>query len=413
MGSKKEKKPKDPEKNTKFILYWTNLVNEPFTSLQSYIPYILTKSLQASSFWIVLVTMLRPVVAIFSYIWSSRIIHLKESLRSNLVQAGILSRIPFLFFPWISSPAYIVFAAAVYVLFTRASVPAWMEILKLNLSKEERHRHFSLSWILAYVEGILIALGIGWFLDAGANNWKYVFFVSAIVGMSSVFFHATMPILGRVVEKKEKAPFRWRHLLKPWKDCLQLIKARPDFAKFQWGFMAGGFGVMLMQPALPFFFKNTLALSYVDFSIALTIAKGLGIVLSSSKWSKMIGKIPMLLSSSFVCIGFALFPALMMLAPFHLGWLYASYFIYGVAQGGSHLVWHLSGPIFSQDEESSRYSGVNVVMVGIRGLIAPILGGILNSWLGAHVVFGIGGCCCALGFLYLFRYRNFTLRSTP
>jgi hypothetical protein len=99
----------------------------------------------------------------------------------------------------------------------------------------------------------------------------------------------------------------------------------------------------------------------------------------------------------------------MMLAPLHLGWLYAAYLIFGIAQGGSHLIWHLSGPIFSEAEESSRYSGVNVLMVGIRGLIAPILGGILNYLFGADFVFVLGGLCCLGGFFYLFNQRNFKI----
>ncbi|MBI5274085.1 MAG: MFS transporter [Chlamydiales bacterium] len=395
-------------KKTKFVLIWSNLISEPFTSLQSYIPYILTKTLHASSFWIVLVTMLRPVVSIFSFAWSSRIIHLKESLRSNLVQAGLLSRIPFLFFPIISHPAYVVFAAAMYVLFSRASIPAWMEILKLNLEKEKRDRLFSFSWVLGYIEGILIALGIGWLLDAGSNNWKFLFALSALFGMSSVIMHYLMPINEKkpLVQEEDISLSTFYQLVQPWKDCILFIKSRPDFAKFQWGFMAGGFGVMMMQPALPFFFKDTLQLSYIDFSIALTIAKGLGIVVSSPLWTRAISKQSILNVSSIVCLGFALFPLFMIFSPIHLLWLYVAYLIYGIAQGGSHLIWHLSGPIFSKDEESSRYSGVNVIMVGIRGLIAPILGGIISQWISPLLVFVIGCICCLYGFYFLYRHAN-------
>ena len=119
-------------KRTKFTLLWNNLLGEPFTALQSYIPFILAKSLGASSIYIVMVTMLRPIASLFSFYWSTRISHLKESLRSNLLGAGLLARIPFLLLPWISHPIYLVIAASLYVLFTRAAIPAWMEILKIN-----------------------------------------------------------------------------------------------------------------------------------------------------------------------------------------------------------------------------------------------------------------------------------------
>lgn len=391
---------------TKFVSITSNLISEPFTSLQSFISYILAKGLDASSFWIVLVTMLRPVVSIFSYAWSSRIVHLKESLRSNLVQAGLLARLPFLFFPWISHPGYVVFSAAIYVLFTRAGIPAWMEIMKLNLSKEDRKQLFSLSWILSYIEGIILALGIGYILDASSENWKYVFSSCAFIGMGSVLLHAWMPINEKqsVDENiSHKKPFQ---LLKPWKDCVELIRLRPDFAKFQWGFMAGGFGVMLMQPALPLFYKNTLLLSYTDLSIALTLCKGVGIVASSALWTRAIHNKPILFLCSLVCLGFSIFPLFLIGAQLTIIWLYIAYLVYGVAQGGSHLIWHLSGPIFSKEEESSRFSGVNVVMVGIRGLIAPILGGIMTKIWSPMVVFSLGSLCCIYGAYFLFKHAK-------
>ena len=34
-------------------------------------------------------------------------------------------------------------------------------------------------------------------------------------------------------------------------------------------------------------------------------------------------------------------------------------------------MWNMSGPIFAGKEESSQYSGVNVVLVGVRGAVAP------------------------------------------
>lgn len=389
-------------RKTKFVLFASNLINEPFISLQSFISYILAKTLEASSFWIVLVTMLRPVVSIFSFAWSSRIVHKSESLRKNLVLAGVIARAPFLLFPIISHPAYVVFAAALYVLFTRASIPAWMEILKLNLDKDKREKLFSSSWILGYIEGIFLAFGIGYILDASVDNWKYLFAISSLFGMSSVIMHYLMPIDEKPIEYiRPSTASKLTQLLKPWKDAYFLIRSRPDFAKFQWGFMAGGFGVMLMQPALPIFFKDTLALRYLDLSIAITVCKGIGIVGSSVIWTRFIGKKPLLLNASYVCLGFALFPILMFFSPLNLFWLYLAYLAYGIAQGGSHLIWHLSGPMFANNEESSRYSGVNVVMVGIRGLVAPILGGILCKLIGPNFVFALGSACCLYGTYFL------------
>ena len=81
---------------------------------------------------------------------------------------------------------------------------------------------------------------------------------------------------------------------------------------------------------------------------------------------------------------------MLVLAKWQLWWFYAAFFMYGVGQGGSHLVWHMSGPHFSGKEESARYTGVNVAMAGLRGAVGPPLGGWLSVVFGALPVLGVG-----------------------
>jgi len=77
-----------------------------------------------------------------------------------------------------------------------------------------------------------------------------------------------------------------------------------------------------------------------------------------------------------------------------LVWLYVAYFWYGVGQGGSHLIWNMSGPIFSGKEESSRYSGVNVMLAGLRGAVAPPLGGWMSVSMGPIQTLLFGAVFC-------------------
>ncbi|MEX0961604.1 MAG: MFS transporter [Simkaniaceae bacterium] len=381
---------------TRFAILWSNLINEPFASLFTMMPFILRRDLEASAFQIVLFTMLRPVVSVFSYYWSSNLKQQKKQLRPNLLIAGILARLPFLFFPIIHSSWYLIFSGLIYILFTRASVPAWIEILKCNLPKQEREKLFSLGWTLGYLEGICLALGIGAMLDFIASSWTLLFFFSALLGMISTFLQARVPIKGEETFTNEDS-YQKNWLTAPLKDSFSLLRERPDFALFQKGFMLGGFGVMLIHPALPLFYIDVLNLSYLDIALALTLCKGLGIVMTSSLWARWLSKYNPNRLAGLICLGFALFPLFLILAPWTLFWVYFAYLVYGIAQGGSHLMWHLSGPLFAQEEESSRYSAVNILMVGIRGLIAPILGGLLSKWFGATPTLIVGALFCSLG----------------
>lgn len=65
-------------------------------------------------------------------------------------------------------------------------------------------------------------------------------------------------------------------------------------------------------------------------------------------------------------------------------------------------MWHLSGTLFAQEEESSsKYTAANVLMVGIRGLIGPFLGGALTCAVGSQPTLVLGSLICFLGATYM------------
>ena len=131
---------------------------------------------------------------------------------------------------------------------------------------------------------------------------------------------------------------------------------------------------MLLQPALPVYFVDVLGISYTELALAFSVCKGLGYAIASPFWARLLEKVRLQFLLRWVCSAFAFYCLLLLGAQFSLTWLFAAYACYGVAQAGSHLCWHMSGPIFAGDEDSSTYSGVNVVSVGLRGIVMPPLG---------------------------------------
>lgn len=384
------------QRKTQQAIWWTSILCEPLLSVYVLTGFILRKSLGASAFEISILTMLKPVMALFTLYWTANVADRADKLKSNFLSAGFLSRIPFLFFPLYDNVWFVILASSFYMLFSRAGIPAWVEILKLNIPRGSREKTFSLGSALGYLEGVFLAIGIGALLDHNPAIWKQLFFYSAILGMINLIILSRIPINYRMAPIPQDV-FRLsikEKLIKPWRESWDLLKRRADFAHFQWGFMLCGFGIMLIQPALPLFFHDILNLSYLDLAIALSICKALGFVFSSPFWGRAMGRIPIgkLSSIIFICVG--LFPLMLLLTPFHLAWLYLAYGFYGIAQGGSHLIWHLSGPAFSGRESSSIYSNVNIVTVGLRGAVAPLLGGLLSAIFGPFIVlfFGVAFC---------------------
>ncbi len=381
------------------VLFWSSALSEPLFTLYGIIAIILRKDLGASLWLIALMTCAKPIVSILSFYWSAGLCR-SGRIKSNVLWAGFLMRAPFLLCPWFDSAGFVVLATINYTFFYRAVIPGWMEIIKRNIDQKKRGRLFSLSSAFGYAEGLFLAIGFGSLLDFNPSLWKTLSFGAALIGTGTLFIQSK--ILGEeTLTPQEKLP--WKEIVvRPWKDSWRLIRERPDFAHYLWFFMLSGFGLMLIHPALPLFAVDDLGVSYTMAFAGISVAKGLGFALSSPLWARGMERINLFKLASLVSLSFALFPLLMASSLWWIGGFYLAYFWYGIAQGGSHLIWHMSGPIFARHEESSRFSGVGLMMVGVRGVVGPPLGSSLMAAWGPIEVFALGGLFClysGLGFL--------------
>jgi hypothetical protein len=191
------------------------------------------------------------------------------------------------------------------------------------------------------------------------------------------------------------------HLVKPWKKAWDLLVQRPDFRQFQAGFMLVGCGLMIIQPALPIFFVDSLHLSYTELAIALTLCKGAAFAAASPFWSQWMHRTDLFrLTSAIAALG-CIFPLCLALTSWQMGWLYFAYIAYGIMQSGNELVWNMSGPFFSKKEDSSVFTSVNILAIGLRGCAIPALGSTFCAFLGAPYVMLFSATFCLLGSLKL------------
>lgn len=385
---------------TKLAVLWTSVLNEPLLTMYSLFAFILHKDLGASVLQIGVLTMLKPMASLCSLYWSSYVARKPSKILSNVIWAGVLSRIPFLFFPFIDNSWFFIAAIVFYIMLYRGGLPAWVEILKINLPEKVRGSIYSWGSAIGYIEGVLLALGVGYLLDNHAGMWKFMFPISAIIGLCGVMLQKRIPI--ETKEDKKEEPFTVPQLfLKPWKDSWNILKIDKSFRGFQLGVFICGFGVMVIQPALPLFFMDVLGLSYTDLAVALSIWKGIGYAVTSPVWGKYFSFVNIYRFTSYIFVFMGLFPALLLFAPIDTMWVYIAYLAYGVAQAGCHLSWNLSGPQFAKNEDSSLYSGVNILMVGVRGSFIPPLGSLLCTLLGPVAVLCFGAFLCFYSAYYI------------
>lgn len=389
---------------TRLAMLWTNLASEPLLSLYTLLPFILRKEYVANVFQLSIFLTLRPVLSLLSFCWSAYFKKGKSHLIANLVSAFLLTYLPFVFLPWIENFSFFLFAAASYQLFSKAAIPSLIEIIKCNIPKKPREDAFSLYYLFGFIESGILGLLFAYLLRSHIMDWKTLFSCASLLGLSSVLFFRRIPT---IEEKKVEQP----NSIQPWKESFYLLHKHKSFRYLQWIFMFGGSSLMLMGPAFSSFYVDTLSLSYTNMATARFVFMALGVAGSTFLWKKGLRKCDILKLSLWVLIGMGIFPIMLLFAQIHIAFLYLAFMLYGVAQAGSHLIWNLSGTIFAGEHDSSPFTRANILLIGIRGIVMPLLGGLLCQIFGDVFVLALGGGLCLMGLLFVTKIAKIKVAS--
>ncbi|GAB4189186.1 MAG: hypothetical protein Tsb0015_09770 [Simkaniaceae bacterium] len=157
---------------------------------------------------------------------------------------------------------------------------------------------------------------------------------------------------------------------------------------------------MLMAPAFSNYYVNSISLSHTNISIARFIFMAVGVFSSTRLWNHLFQNNHINTLTALILCGFGLFPLFLLMAKIHLAALYLAFFIYGIAQAGSHLIWNLSGISFSYEKSSMPFSQINLFMIGMRGLIFPFLGTLLLNMFNVIWILILGMILCFIGAIY-------------
>lgn len=382
-------------RNTRRALLWMHVLNEPMVAIYTLLPFILVKDLGANVLQVSLFVSLRPILTFFSYFWGNNLPNQKTNLLSHVMRTYVLAYLPFVLFSWSGNIWLILISAGLYQLFHRASLPGWIEILQQNLPTKTRESIFSLSFVLGFIFSGTIGVFLGFLLDSNPNYLRGLLCVFSLIGLSNLFLLKNIPMTYAKGAKSSTNP------LSALKQSLYLMRNNPNFWIFQIAFTIGGGALMLMSSSLSFYYANVLALSHTQVTVARFVWMAIGVMCTSFFWKKGLERVHINLLSKWILLGFGVFALAMLCAQKYLVFFFVAFLFYGAAQSGSHLVWNLSGPIFAKGDASIPYTKANILMVGIRGLLIPVLGGILATTLGAQMVIVMGLMLCFTGALVL------------
>jgi len=377
-------------RKTASIFAFAKGLSAPLEALWLLLAFLFCKELGASPFQVTLLVAMKPISALGAFYCSLFILGRRDRLKPYLIGVTLAGLVPCLLFPFVDNLWFFIAANGFFWVSSRALILAWGEIFKLNLKRDERGKAFSKGASLHSIVHILVPLLISPFLDYNPASWKWVFFSLALLQSCNLFLIKGIPI----PDGEQSVPQHRPSLLLPWKEGIALLRRRADFRHFQWVFFLCGGGLIMMHPVLPFFFKETLSLSYTEVSLATSFSKGLFFAFSSSFWAKLYAKLPINRFNTLVTSLATGYTFLLILSPYVPSGLFIAYALYGIMQAGSEMSWNLSGPHYAKEGESTIFSSVNVASVGVRGMIAPFIGELLYLSGSKTIVFVVAGLFC-------------------
>lgn len=379
------------------------ILSSPLEALYMLLIFIAVKDLHASLFQIAVLASLKPVVSLFAFYASSFLHGKPQSIRNYLRIFSVLGCLPCFLFHYIDNVWFYVIAYGIYMLGVRAVYPAWIELLKEELDLKALGKVISRGTSINYFITIFVPLVLAYWMDHHLQIWKSLFFALAVLQLFTFFATSCLPHTAQKALNASNASRKSRHVsLLPFSESWSLLRSQPSFRKYLALFFLGGMGLVAIQSIIPLYFHEKLNLTYQELTIAISLCKGIAFVLTSPVWAPGAAKLSIYHLNGYINIFSCLFISFLLAASAYTPWLFLAYLMYGTMQAGCELSWNVCGPLFSQENESSLYSSINLLFIGIRGCVCPFLGQLLFHYGSFFPSFIFAGSLCLLGVFYAF-----------
>lgn len=306
------------------------------------------------------------------------------------------------------------------------ATPAYAAIIKEVYPDDERGRILSITRAATVIAQIFSTLLAGWLL--GFIHYRFIFPVAALVGMAAaIVFSRIQPDpsserRGEPVEPgaaedtaagdSEAAPARpsvvqsLRETIAFVFSTLGILKTDRAYRWFALSVFTYGFGNLLNTPIIPLLQVNELHVAEWHVSLLMVITQ---LVMAGAffYWGRFVDfRSPQLAVAVNILIN-SLIPIIYILAgtllPASPWVLIPAYVISGIVGAGIDLSYFSALLTFAGDSDVSRYQALQSFLLGIRGSIAPFIGGAMVHVLTRHhinmrwafalsLVFILAGC---------------------
>ncbi len=350
--------------------------------IMAFTPIIMRK-LGATDFIMGVITIAPIAGSIVIFLWL-RLAFKYEKIQFVAVMKSIgmlVLFIPLLF----SEPIIFAVCFLVYNIFERGCSPAYVGIMKSIYPTKFRAFAMGMVRIEATITAVIISLIAGRLFDR--FDFRILFFIGICAGLMAQFFFYRIRTISPVKQV----------LLDPAKfkiiELITILKKDKLIMTYFSIFFIGGFGNLLSHTLYPIYLVDVLHVSYATLGILFGLSN-IALIIGFYFWGKYIDKYDPLKCRTWLFLFFGLFPLFYLLTSiFKVGsifFLILAYISRGITLSGAELARINIFTRIVKEHDIEKYWTIDFFLVGVRGIIAPVLGLFLKNQFGFRIVFFLG-----------------------
>ncbi len=289
----------------------------------------------------------------------------------------LAARSTFLLTPLATTPLRFAVVVSAAQIFGSIATPAYASVIKEVYPDDQRGRILSYTRAALFSTMVLTTFLVGPLLKRVPYEW--VFPVMCLFGIAAALVFGRIPVPS-AADLGERAPRRslgesLREATAFLRGTMGILSSDRGYRWFALSVFTYGFGNLMIAPAIPILQVDRLHIQTDDIAV-LAILANVTAALAYFYWGRYVDYHSPLKAVVLNILLNALIPVFYMVAGSK--WMLVPAFILGgITNAGIDLSYFNSILSFATEETASRYQALHSFLLGIRGVIAPLIGGYL------------------------------------
>jgi len=303
-------------------------------------------------------------------------------------------------------PGATYFTIVVGLCFVLRVFPRVAEMNMYRVLYPATHRGFAVGWLkaIAAISALFITLAGTWWFRTFQQQYWVVYAYAAFTLVVGAFSYSRIPIPQNGSPEPPPVLPVGRTLVA---SCKMFLSDK-RFIRYQIGFAIAGFANHMGMWFIPEVVKEKKYIGGDDFQVLIITAvmPALLIMASSPFWGRYLDKVdPMSGRSLFNLLQTAGYGLYCFGGVSAQAWpMFAGAVCHSISNGGGTINWSTGSLYFAKPENVSLYNSLHVGFTGLRGMIAPVCGGLLVKQCGFGAwMFAVCAGLSLLGSLYMYR----------